>query len=257
MDSFYFEVPPHPSLSSYIETYWVMEVPTTVLAFPQMVIPDHCMDLIFDLGQSTFESFGKAGSKIIGVMTTAMGSVVKPGNKLLGIRFKPFGASAVFGISAGDLMDQSVNVSDLCRDEYNIRDRLLSFDNSSSQIQFLNSFFISRQRFFRPIHLATTKAVSIVARSGGSVSVATLADTLGLTRRHLARSFVEHIGLSPKEFLRIERFRAIIKVIDSAISQPDWCSLALEYGFYDQAHFVSDFSRIMGTPPHRYWKKSA
>lgn len=105
--------------------------------------------------------------------------------------------------------------------------------------------------------LATKKAVSIVARSGGSVSVATLAETLGLTRRHLSRSFVEHIGFGPKEFLRIERFHAIIKVIDSAHSQPNWSAFALEYGFYDQAHFVGEFTRIMGTPPQRYWKKSA
>ncbi len=130
MDSIYYEVPPHPSLSSYIETYWVMEVPTTALAFQQMVIPDHCTDLIFDLGLIPFGSFSRAGSKIIGVMTTARGSIVVPGNKLLGIRFKPFGASAVFGISAGELMDQAVDVSELSRNEFDIRDQLLSLNTS-------------------------------------------------------------------------------------------------------------------------------
>ena len=234
-----------------------MELGSFRVGIQQVVLPDHCTDLIFDIGNTPFKNFGSTRSKIIGVMTHAKGSVLVPGNKLLGIRFKPYGASAVFGIQADELMDQSIDISLIRKNEFNIRDQLIEFDETLKQVELLNEFFLSKIKIFHPIHKPTERAVHLISKSGGSISVSTLAETLGLTRRHLSRSFATNVGLSPKEFLRIERFRAVLKVIDSAKTQPDWSNLALEYGFYDQAHFVGEFSRIMGTSPHRYWKKSA
>jgi len=41
-------------------------------------------------------------------------------------------------------------------------------------------------------------------------------------------------------------------VIDSAQS-PDWAKLALELGYYDQAHFIKDFKNIMGVTPKEHY----
>jgi AraC-like DNA-binding protein len=49
------------------------------------------------------------------------------------------------------------------------------------------------------------------------------------------------------------RFQKVIRTID-ATDEIDWGSVALECGFYDQAHFINDFKRFSGFTPEQYTK---
>ena len=55
-------------------------------------------------------------------------------------------------------------------------------------------------------HIASLS--SHVARAGGALSVAEMSRLTGLSRQHLRRLFLRYVGVSPKLFSRLARFRA-------------------------------------------------
>lgn len=98
---------------------------------------------------------------------------------------------------------------------------------------------------------ATAWALRQLQQSGGSLSIAALADEIGCSRKHLITQFREHIGLTPKTVARILRFQEVIKMVNGA-TEIDWAEIALAAGYYDQAHFSRDFRALAGLSPSDY-----
>jgi AraC-like DNA-binding protein len=63
------------------------------------------------------------------------------------------------------------------------------------------------------------------------------------------------VGMSPKQYarlLRVETARLALK----RMRAPSTTYLAAELGFYDQAHFIREFSAVVGMTPYAYLKRS-
>ena len=94
-------------------------------------------------------------------------------------------------------------------------------------------------------------AVRIVLDTGGRTTVDALARTLGVTRQHLARRFAQHVGVPPKTLCRIVRARRVIERVRGA-RDVNWSAVALDAGYYDQAHLIADFGELTGLTPDRW-----
>jgi AraC-like DNA-binding protein len=81
-----------------------------------------------------------------------------------------------------------------------------------------------------------------------SGSVRDVAFELGLSERHLRRVFGETVGVSPKTFARLARFRRALRAARTG-AHPGWATIATAAGYYDQAHLISEFRAIAGTTP--------
>lgn len=81
--------------------------------------------------------------------------------------------------------------------------------------------------------------------------VETLAERSGLPLRDLQRLFRTEVGIPPKETIR--RFR-LQQAADRFDEDPDTgcLDLAMELGYFDQAHFARDFRAVVGVPPDSY-----
>jgi AraC-like DNA-binding protein len=72
---------------------------------------------------------------------------------------------------------------------------------------------------------------------------------VGLSRRTFIRRFTDEVGLTPKLFWRIQRFQEALRLVRTG-RRPAWADVALDCGYYDQAHFIRDFRAFSGlTPP--------
>jgi AraC-like DNA-binding protein len=79
------------------------------------------------------------------------------------------------------------------------------------------------------------------------ISVAKLAQLVGLSEAHFARAFKESTGQSPHKFVierRLERGKRLLADTQDSIAQ-----IALDCGFADQAHFARSFSQHYGSSP--------
>ena len=85
-------------------------------------------------------------------------------------------------------------------------------------------------------------------RQNGIVRVKDLEDKFHISRRWLEIQFADQIGLSPKEYARIVRFKNFLTTV---INTPS-VSLATQtenFGYYDQSHLTRDFHAFTGQTP--------
>jgi AraC-like DNA-binding protein len=98
-------------------------------------------------------------------------------------------------------------------------------------------------------------ALSLIAASDGRKRVRELASELGLGERRLQQVFRKQVGLTPRTWSRLVRLHACIRALRGA-SEPNWSDLALELGFYDQAHLSNEFRALSGLSPRQFFRRA-
>jgi AraC-like DNA-binding protein len=84
--------------------------------------------------------------------------------------------------------------------------------------------------------------------TGGAVSVTWLAAELGWSRKRLVAHFRDEVGLAPKVAARVMRFGAMTSRLRSGRRQ-SWAELALDLGYFDQAHLAREVRLLAGVTP--------
>lgn len=77
----------------------------------------------------------------------------------------------------------------------------------------------------------------------------------GIGKRSLQRIFSEYVGASPKWVIRRYRLHELVERINSG-QKLDLADIALELGYFDQAHLINDFRSIVGYSPMHYRKST-
>jgi len=92
------------------------------------------------------------------------------------------------------------------------------------------------------------QAVALIERHGGCLRVEELAQKCHWSPKQLYRYFLKTVGVSPKHFTKIVQINRVVAQIHAG-SYEGLHQLALQCGYYDQAHFIRDFQRLIGTNP--------
>ena len=90
-----------------------------------------------------------------------------------------------------------------------------------------------------------------IFRNNGAISVTELVEKTSLSTRHFRRKFKEIIGISPKYYCKVIQLNSVFEIIKSGNSEK-LHTLALDNGYYDQAHFIDDFNRLIGESPSNF-----
>ena len=72
-----------------------------------------------------------------------------------------------------------------------------------------------------------------------------------MSRKHLGKLFRAHVGLTPKVYARMFRFRRAIELVQQG-QRLDWTRVAMACGYYDQAHFNREFREFAGMSPGEF-----
>jgi AraC-like DNA-binding protein len=79
-------------------------------------------------------------------------------------------------------------------------------------------------------------------------NVRALAAQSGCSVRRLGNLFSEHIGMGPKRYIRLQRFRSVLTAHGDRRSI-NWSAVAADFGFHDQSHLVHEFREFSGLTP--------
>jgi AraC-like DNA-binding protein len=93
------------------------------------------------------------------------------------------------------------------------------------------------------------QAIAIVLELRGDLRIADLSLEVDLGRRQLERAFQDLVGVTPKAFARIVRFRAVVSELRRIGRAPRWADLAATFGYFDQAHLDREFQSLAGLTP--------
>ena len=101
---------------------------------------------------------------------------------------------------------------------------------------------------------AMKESIAFVAQNYASnLTVADLAKRANLSESQFTRIFRRQTETTPAQYIvqtRINAARALLETTDKLLAD-----IALETGFYDHAHFIKTFKRIVGITPSRYRKQ--
>ena len=87
-----------------------------------------------------------------------------------------------------------------------------------------------------------------------SIDITNIADSIGISRSHLYRVFIKHLGLSPNDYLtqyRINRACSLLRNSDLTIS-----NIANSVGYDDPLYFSRVFKKIKGVSPSLYLQEA-
>ena len=95
------------------------------------------------------------------------------------------------------------------------------------------------------------RAIFQILRKDGIIGQADIANRVDISLRHFRRKFKEVVGVSPKYFSKVIQINTIFE-LHSTSNTEKLHHLALDCGYYDQAHFINDFNRFIGKSPAQF-----
>ncbi len=241
----YKEYEPPANLKPYLFCYWSYFIESlNMTEFITPIIPDGCIDIIFDLNcPSSFNRF------VVGAMTKP---IVNTKTNLIGVRFRPGAAYSFLKIPIHELTDQIVEYDEFVEHaEDNLSIQLAKIKTTNEQISFLNRMFNQKLIGLEPVVPQVLLAINTIMQTNGKYDIAKLSNQVGWSRQHLARECLKYIGISPKFFSQVVRVKKIIENFKTE-KLHDWSQLSIDGGYYDQSHMINEFRKITGLTPVKY-----
>jgi AraC-like DNA-binding protein len=165
------------------------------------------------------------------------------------VRLTPLGTHMLLGVPMHELADRVVPLEDvLGRGGAELPERLHAAGSWPARFALLDRLLARRLDEARRPDAGVEHSWWRLVQSHGGASIEALADEVGWSRRHLFARFRDHTGLPPKVFARILRFQRAATLMTDA-GGPSLCEIALDCGYYDQAHLNRDFRAFAGRTP--------
>jgi AraC-like DNA-binding protein len=249
---------PDPPLSKFVDNFWLYEG-SAVGQKAERILPTGTLELVVNLRQNELR-FSDSGlsqncSRFSGAIVSGAHGRGFEGEEetfIIGVHFKPGGAFPFLGLPASDLADTHVDLETLwgpsaCR----LRERLCEARTSAERFQLLQEALLSRLDRSVEQHYAVSAALEMFGHNQGGPKIREAAKFLGLSERRFIQVFKAEVGITPKLFSRIQRFQQTRAFIQQNHS-PNWASIAMDLGYFDQAHLIREFLEFSGFSPTEY-----
>ena len=247
----YQEYKPPTVLSSWIKLYWIFEcrsndqIPETIVAdgFPELII--HFRSPFSEMSEK--ELVKQPVAIACGQLTKPLVLQSSRDAGMFGIRFQPNGMAPLVSAPMKLLTDARVAAEDLFAGIDPLIEKMMESSDDGQRIAACNQFLI-RSIEVNSENVCVQRALKRIVMTQGRTSVESLTKFMGVSRRSLELAFQKEVGISPKMYCRVIRFRGLYDAMSSESSQ-NWIQMALESGFFDQSHLIRDFRQFAGDSP--------
>ncbi|MGN2252703.1 DUF6597 domain-containing transcriptional factor [Frateuria sp. GZRe12] len=236
---------PDPALAPFVEHYW--RVRWDLRGQPsqtQETLPHPNVHLVLERGQSAI--FGVHGGRFVRVLE-GQGCV-------FAVKFRAGGFFPFLRRPVSGLVDRSIPVTAVLPGAATLESDVFACSAMEAMAAVADRHLLAHLPRQDPQATRLATLVAQVAADPAMLSVQALADRAGLGVRTLQRLFERYVGASPKWVIaRYRLHEAIARVQEGRVV--DWTELALSLGYFDQAHFIGDFTRLVGRPPGEYARR--
>lgn len=251
---FYKRYDPPPSLASCIECMVIFEDDGLLRNQVLNIVPNGLPELAIHYGDKHSSYINRESEVGRGYL---YGPHCNPGYfksngavKCLCVLFRPYGAYGVLGIRQNELANAAIDLELLCGAQgKNLIERVGNAVTPEERIKEVVAFFerlLSRRAILADPFLAS--ALSRIHITGGRVKIGQLCAECAVSERKMQRAFHSFVGLSAKAYSAIVRINQAYRRLD-AQKEPNLSQIALQCGYYDQAHFIKDCKRFTKHTP--------
>lgn len=236
-----------------IERIWVAENDDEPVDL--ILPPNQYVNLVFPLFNSkyTYENRLIDTPQIEGVSLKNTSLTYPANTKLIGIRFYAFGLYPFLPIPAKEIINKSVDVPTAFADIREIVETHETLGNESLQSVLRSVDDVMNKLYdqnYYELMLPVEEFYTFCKSNGETVSIAEFCKQNGTNYTSLNRNFTRIVGISPKKFELLLKFRkSLCSLIDS---NETLTSIGANSGYFDQAHFIRDFKLFLNHTPSSY-----
>lgn len=228
---------------------------TRAESFDMPLLADPGTSLVLDLGATCHAGGGWASgtplaARVIGAARAAGVPAVRVRSEMVGAYLQPGATLPLLDAPTGELTDRMVGLEDVWGNHTaDLIGEIAELDEAARIVR-LDAALLER---LRPTaqHEPRVDVLGLatwVQSRPESMSVGRLADAAGVSRQHLARLFQQMVGVSPKRFCRLARFKAGLRYAGAGLGVK-WAQVAAELGYADQSHMIAEFREFGGLTP--------
>jgi AraC-like DNA-binding protein len=252
-------------LHPFVECYFVWEN-AIVIEQPLVVEspPSGYASMVFNYGEpyqvldEKKEVFFTPKNFVSGQATNSYQLKIKGRIGMIGIVFRPAAINTLFGLSMYEFSNERINLNDVLGKEIDqIQDRIAEAKTHKERVFILDNYLTIRLLKSKNTPDRTDYAANLIIEKRGIINVSELMDDLYVCRRQFERQFLQKVGVSPKYYARIRRISYLCSVMATQRWQiSDWHDLIYQSGYYDQSHFIKEFTAFTGKSPTLYLKNN-
>lgn len=257
----YIRQPPTVALRDSVDHLWCIADGPTYPA--ERILPTGTTELVINLGVDTIAKANSQGTQrlsgavVSGPYTRPFDIDAREHTAMVGVHFKPGGVRAVLGISAHELVGSHINLDTVWNGAAaDLRSEICETQSITQQLAIVERTLLARlhgRRGLTPEVAFVVDALSLDRQP----TIEKLARAIGFSHRRLIQLFTAQVGMPPKRFARVQRFRHAHDAVSSALSPPHWPTFAIEHGYADQSHMIREFQEFSGMTPAQQLRRSS
>lgn len=254
---------PRAPLCEFVDDFWQYEDYVGVHA-RERILPSGTFEMVFNLQEDELRIYGPSqsdpcrrftGAVISGPYAKAFMSDSAEEAAILGVHFKPGGASLILGIPAQELCNAHIDLHAIWgRTANTVREQLSALRDPMDRFRLVEQTLLERLCDPMSRHGAVRLGLAILTKTHGGAKIRDIAKAADLSRRRFIELFAGEVGVTPKLFGRLQRFQYAVAAARSN-SRVDWAQLAIECGYFDQSHLIHEFVEFSGISPFDFWKR--
>lgn len=166
--------------------------------------------------------------------------------------FKEGGAATIFREPLHELFGKSIPLNEILPQSQldAVEEQLFEARDNRQRVEIVEQFLLGRLDERRADQMIV-HAIQKIKQAGGNIKMKNLASDMAISLDPFEKRFRRITGVSPKQFADTVRFRNLIGQFSAA---EGLTTLALEAGYFDQAHFIKDFKTFTGMSPQQFFK---
>jgi AraC-like DNA-binding protein len=199
--------------------------------------------------------FEERASQVNGVATGRFARILEGKSQVFGIKFKPGGFRPILGKPLSTITNRSLPAGRLLGPVAQQLETLTAQASSEAPlVDAASGWLRSILPAPAPAIAQADQLVASILEDPGILTVDVLALRTGIGKRSLQRIFREYVGVPPKWVIRRYRLHELVERLNTG-ARLNWAQVALDLGYFDQAHLVNDFRSITGHSPRQYQRR--
>jgi AraC-like DNA-binding protein len=211
----------------------------------QETLPHPNVQLVIEHGEA----------RVWGVHNGRFRRVLEGRETVFGVKFAAGGFRPFLGRAVGMLANRSMPAHELFGASIDtIAPAIPTCANLAAMAAQVEPLLLARLPPPDPLAARARALVAQAASDRELLRAEQLAERAGMGLRALQRLFRDYVGASPKWVIQRYRLHEAVAQLQAG-HIPDWTELALALGYYDQAHFIRDFRRLVDCAPMDYARR--
>lgn len=235
--------PAAPDLAALVERHWLV-----TWALPPgrgasvTLLPHPCVNLVLDDGRLA----------VAGVGRDRFTYALQGSGRVYGVKFRPGAFRPFLGASVDTITDRTFPAERLWgRAASVLAEELVEAPRIEQLVTAAEAFLRARWPAEDPQVELVGQIVAALLHEREITRVEDVVRRFGVPPRTLQRLFARHVGVSPKWVLRRYRLHEAAAELAAQQDRP-WAEVAAELGYFDQSHFIRDFTAATGITPVAY-----